>query len=609
MSGLLIGKERLRAIQNNIITYSNSEAKSFKERYKFDITRYYCIWFSSQPDVFLDIENQLRLIRWRIKNPRATLSLLYSSECLNESSKEQAKKFCTKHKIALFDFDEDLYPFLEDKLDKKVFEIANSELKQARGKKHGNLAAASDCARILVPVIKKLGIYSELDISCQLSTLNAEVLELRAPVLLNSEVILDSSFAILSPNSDFLAFSFNPDNPTELSAEALLAVRFVQQALIKKYSSPFTMKTLFGDAKQEMKPAIRWRLDNFFKTEKAMSNKANIFDFRCYPSTLPSDTLEEKTVKFYLSSLSVVGISGPSLYTQLYKQLFPPKFSKLTIFLIPLAEAWYPYLGLYMKSSLGYYDQIAELKLVETRNRILAVLEYSETLGSGEQPAGTSDLSWLEEGQRMKEKRNKKIEMAAHTFQNFWRRKKQRESFRLKTAPSRGCSTAAMVTIMACPLIGQSSLNSLPQQKVSQVESLMLPEKKVTKDQTFYSSPIAKSKYTSKEQKEIVRCLAILMGQSAEDLKKCQDRNREFAVKLKIIDEALSKALHEKLKRLNQKDAYDVRRVKCEKREQGHTLRHFELHLTAIDLNKLKGMVQELDKQEAEKSKLPNSTS
>ena len=90
--------------------------------YLFNLTKYYKIWFSKYPDIYMGVENELRFIRMRINNPTAILSFIYSAKCLNEQALEALNKFCKMHSINPIKF-EDLQSQMVEQEDKIIYSI------------------------------------------------------------------------------------------------------------------------------------------------------------------------------------------------------------------------------------------------------------------------------------------------------------------------------------------------------------------------------------------------------------------------------------------------------------------------------------------------------
>lgn len=170
----------------------------------YDLTRHFKIWFSKNPEVALGVENELRLIRWRVKNPNLTLSLMVSSACLTPKAYEKLKIFCDTHRLQLVDFDTEVLPALTHPSDIEIFHLAKQELEHVRTNSGGNLAAASDLARMILPVLQTYGIYCDLDSEITMLRDQQTSFQANTPVIL-----LDSSAILDLDNMTYLATKLN----------------------------------------------------------------------------------------------------------------------------------------------------------------------------------------------------------------------------------------------------------------------------------------------------------------------------------------------------------------------------------------------------------------
>ena len=162
-----------------MFTHNQFNPKGFQPTYRFDITKYFKIWFSKNPANFLGIENELRFIQMRESNPTATLTFVYSSTCLNAEALNKLKDFCKRHKITPVDFDTDVVTLLTHDSDKAMYTLAQEEIKRTLNNSGGNLAAAADCVRLIAPIIEKFGIYADFDLACNLSNLKVQTVDSR----------------------------------------------------------------------------------------------------------------------------------------------------------------------------------------------------------------------------------------------------------------------------------------------------------------------------------------------------------------------------------------------------------------------------------------------
>jgi Glycosyltransferase family 88 len=386
--------------------------RGFEAQYYFNIKNYYKIWFSDNPDSFLGIENELRFINMRENNPLATLSFIYSSKCLNHVALNSLRRFCNKYNINYVDFDTDIPLLLKEEQDIQIYKIAESEINNTLKNEGGNLAAASDCVRLLVPVIEKFGIYSDFDVTCKLSTLEADVIAIQAPVLLNAEIVFPgrNKRLIPSPGSDFLAFAHDVNNMSELTTVALLAIRYLQKKLINNYQNVFINSSFsYGLENSPFKKESNILVCEFMRE---YPEEQNIFSFRKYISNLqiPNDNL-----KVFLYHISVVAMSGPSIYTAIYTQHCPKKLDFDANHIIDYDHTWNNYLTLFRKSSVCFYDTIA--KLVISKNTVSVYINNCKAKDRSK----TRDNSWSIAGKVSKNEREAKLIRGTIALQNLWR--------------------------------------------------------------------------------------------------------------------------------------------------------------------------------------------
>ncbi len=205
--------------------------------YYVDLKQFFWIWFSKDPENYLGIENALRLIRIRHLHPDAKLTLVYSSQSLNDVALKELQAFSERHKIILIDFDNDLPPLLTNEQDKALYETAKQEIAHARNNKGGNMAAASDCVRNLIPVLKKCSNYADCDVKFNFSKKRSQ-LKVKAPITLTVAIENDVlNISMPSFNNDFMLVARSPRDPENISTEAIERLRFVQKEMLSRYAN------------------------------------------------------------------------------------------------------------------------------------------------------------------------------------------------------------------------------------------------------------------------------------------------------------------------------------------------------------------------------------
>ncbi|MDZ5762343.1 Glycosyltransferase domain protein [Candidatus Cyrtobacter comes] len=197
--------------------------------YQVPINKLYKIWFNSNPEKCLDEENKLRFIKMVNDNPKATVSFLYSEALLSENAVNELNSFCAKHKIQPVSL-ESFKDQLRHKTEKELFDLINTELECWKKGIGGNPAAASDIARVLVPIIDKLGVYSDFDTPLNFSKLDGVAVDSKHCVILN---VCSDIFGSTSVYSDFLAFA--RDESGNLHPKALDFIDSCQNKMLEAY--------------------------------------------------------------------------------------------------------------------------------------------------------------------------------------------------------------------------------------------------------------------------------------------------------------------------------------------------------------------------------------
>ena len=182
------------------------------EYYELDLHRHYKIWLSKEKDLFLNIENQLRLITMRKHNPNDIIHLVYSKQLLSDAAQKQLDLFCKKHTIVPISVEEDIIPACStQESEQNLIRIYTQEIQAVQQNEGGNLASASDILRWLSPVYR-LGIYADFDVAISTKQCG-DVISIPKPILLNiGSLCIDGApkkieFIIL--NNDVLAILGN----------------------------------------------------------------------------------------------------------------------------------------------------------------------------------------------------------------------------------------------------------------------------------------------------------------------------------------------------------------------------------------------------------------
>lgn len=446
------------------------------EDFWLNTRKLYKIWFSKDPAVALGIENELRLIRLRQDNPKAVITLVYSSSCLNNDALENLKAFCEEHNIRLVDFDTQVKFLLKNKLDKQAYALAQKEIQKTLTNEGGNLGAASDCARTLVPLVSLCGIYSDLDVHLTLNS-QPKYVKVKSPILFPTELIEEAGTMNFAGNIDAIACTNDKKNSPVLGKKAVQSIRTLQKRIIQNYQArplevlykPTIKGVPLSIAKFSDCGAI---IDKFFDK----NSDADIFAFRKYLQTFtihdyarslsrlsclavfgtihPEECTEhelkssfekalknavalsqelslqmarEEAIQFakhLVSKMTVCQFTGPSILPSLLEDIMPKEISfqqsLLSVSVEPKAE-WENFC-----KKINQYGWNANGldKAYHSKNKLSELNDNIPNSSSSllDLLVGTyGDQAWTEEGNNKKKSREEKMEKAATTIQTAWR--------------------------------------------------------------------------------------------------------------------------------------------------------------------------------------------
>ena len=142
------------------------------DSYPFNPHRHVKIWLTKDKDIFLNLENQLRLVRVRELNPNDEISFLYESRLLSDTALAALRIFCAKNKISAKDIHSDIIPLCETQYEQNLLTIYEGEI--ANFSQGVGLSVPSDILRVLKPVYS-LGTYSDFDVAIDTRQLPAVV--------------------------------------------------------------------------------------------------------------------------------------------------------------------------------------------------------------------------------------------------------------------------------------------------------------------------------------------------------------------------------------------------------------------------------------------------
>jgi len=158
-----------------------------KKQYEFNPHRHVKIWLSKDPLVFMNEQNQLRLVQMRSACPSDEINLIYDSQLLSEKAHHALLAFCPKHDIKAVDVRKIILQCDQDS-ERQLIKIYEDEISHLDA--GGNLAAASDILRWLEPVFR-LGTYSDFDVKVSTKALPKTILVF-GEMLFNIGSVLES---------------------------------------------------------------------------------------------------------------------------------------------------------------------------------------------------------------------------------------------------------------------------------------------------------------------------------------------------------------------------------------------------------------------------------
>ncbi|ARM32427.1 glycosyltransferase family 88 protein [Legionella longbeachae] len=201
--------------------------------YQYNPKLHVKIWLSNDPNVFINLENQIRLLEMREKNPKDTVHLVYDSTLLTHSSVQALHEFSKENDIILIDAHR-IKDILELENEKKLYGFYNEEISNLNS--GGNLGVASDILRWLSPIYK-LGTYTDFDVPIDTANIPSTI-PVDSPLLLNIGSLKIGKKEFILANNDFVAIidEVAGKNEIERVQNGLLAT-------LSQYDTDFIEKT------------------------------------------------------------------------------------------------------------------------------------------------------------------------------------------------------------------------------------------------------------------------------------------------------------------------------------------------------------------------------
>lgn len=402
-------------IKKDFQTIDNRTLWTLVERghYDFNPHRHVKIWLSNNPDVFMNDENQLRLVKMRADCPGDEINLVYDSQLLSEASRLKLLSFCSKNNIQPINVRNLIPECLENNEEKQLINIYEDEISHLH--EGGNLAAASDILRWLRPVIRK-GIYSDFDVQVKTKGLpqKLEVFE-EIIVPIGSHKTTNNTISLLNKNNTE-ALLVNNDVIAVLNPESE-KLKIIQQHIINS-CQPKTVvdnisiaisdsETLIEEFNKIITPEF---VDKFPQKMTPREFRGNIKSI--VEKFIPDDAIEvseeikDKEMqrlekKLYLKS--VISSTGPSSVMSLFQEPSPgatPEYIDSHVAAFALNS--YP--------SISKAFASTQACVLHAENKIEA---YKDCTGG--------DMSWTNEGETNIQSREKTLHTNATKIQTAYR--------------------------------------------------------------------------------------------------------------------------------------------------------------------------------------------
>lgn len=246
--------------------------------YTIDINQHFKIWFSVNPNIYMNAKNIDRLLKFRASDAGAKITLVYSSDLLTESANKDLIELTDSRNISLFDIPvldpakvDTFKQSLSSALDQELYDLAVGQLTTLDN--GGNPAIASDYLRLVFA--PHLGIYSDLDTVVDLTGTPIEqrlVTVKSSPILFPGKLEETNNDVIICPIPD----SKEPEN------DALSKIK--QQMLDNARDLPALLcslqkeyKELLNLADQIRYAALKRGTDNIEVMQKVADSNLSLF--------------------------------------------------------------------------------------------------------------------------------------------------------------------------------------------------------------------------------------------------------------------------------------------------------------------------------------------
>lgn len=361
------------------------------------------VWVSLDPEQWMPMVNQLRLIRFLENNPQATVNLLVYRPWLSDNAQAEMAAFARKYpQLNIVDYDV-LSKTLTDENDKKLDQYARQELAVKQPAAFRDIVTA-------ISEVAVLGHYSDFDTFVKLKDAPSEegyVLVHTPPASCLMPIYIEAP--IVSYANDILVITTEKKLPVD-SSTAKIALTQVQKQLIARYANPLSVVDnldlgylakyrVYREMAQEIHNQCALQARPFRSERDLCWVKMNLPELRqtIFKRLKDSGEVPENVCEYFLKQM-VIYNSGPHIYGFILEKAL----NRDRIFIQDRAK-------------VEQHDLY----------RHLGKIFYSPAhRGNNNDPE--NDFSWLESGKALLLSKEKDFNKAAQVIQGAWKKHQQR---------------------------------------------------------------------------------------------------------------------------------------------------------------------------------------
>ncbi|MBM4222846.1 MAG: hypothetical protein FJ161_03505 [Gammaproteobacteria bacterium] len=205
-----------------------------------DTQKHLRMWFSGNPNEFMNLENEHRCRQFQKTNPNAQLTIIYSSNLLSSEGLARKARFEKLYpNIKLIDFDTELKQHCATEKEERIFQIAEENLIAFKNRAGGNLAVVRDILSSLRFVAQQ-GTYSDHDTNIDVSQLPKKM-PIQREIICGIGSLLtptgaQNSLENITLNNDIIGFA--EDENGELTPDTIQFLEKWQEILIHGHDHP-----------------------------------------------------------------------------------------------------------------------------------------------------------------------------------------------------------------------------------------------------------------------------------------------------------------------------------------------------------------------------------